>query len=121
MDLFARRLNAKASKYVSWKRDPYVYATDAFSLHWASFLNYAFPPFSLNRTTIEKFVEDRERGILIVPCWPMQTWWGRIVSLILCSLRFREKKDNLRYPGAPQGRDFVNKSPLVAFLFWPDH
>ena len=32
MDIFASRTNAKCKKYISWKRDPYVFNVDAFTI-----------------------------------------------------------------------------------------
>ena len=47
IDIFASRLNAQLERYVSWLPDPGAEAVDAFSLNWANFDFYAFPPFCL--------------------------------------------------------------------------
>ena len=56
---------------------------DAFSLDWSDFNFYAFPPFSLIGVVIEKIVEERAVGTLVVPWWTGQPWWGRLASLQL--------------------------------------
>lgn len=43
IDLFATRLNAKCSTYVSWNRDPTAFNVDAFTIDWSSYFFYAFP------------------------------------------------------------------------------
>lgn len=81
IDLFASRINTKCEKYVSWKRDPYAYDIDAFTLDWHSFYFYAFPPFSLVLKVLNKIIADRATGIVVVPHWPSQPWYPLFKSL----------------------------------------
>lgn len=37
IDLFATHINAKCKKYISWHRDPDMYAIDAFTTNWETF------------------------------------------------------------------------------------
>ena len=76
IDLFASRLNAQVEQFVSWRPDPDAVAVDAFSLDWAKFEFYAFPPFCLKTRCLQKVNFDRAEGILIVPDWPTQAWYG---------------------------------------------
>ena len=46
-DLFASRLSYQLDQFVSWRPDPLAIHTDAFTLDWATFRGYAFPPFAL--------------------------------------------------------------------------
>ena len=118
IDLFASRLNRKVNCYVSWMPDPNAYAIDAFMLDWSEFnCFYAFPPFSVVGRAIEKIVREEARGILVVPHWTSRPWWGRLESLKLRRLTFRERKGNLKASGNPNNVDFLSRSPLVAFLF----
>ena len=117
VDLFATRLNAKLPCYVSWQPDPKALAVDAFMLDWSELKFYAFPPFSLVGLVMEKILEDRATGVLIVPWWPTQPWWGRLASLGLRRLKFRPRKDNLLPSGKPDSLRFVGHSPLGAFRF----
>ncbi|XP_069106343.1 uncharacterized protein [Argopecten irradians] len=68
IDLFASRLNAQLSTYVSFLPDPTASAVDAFSLTWTiDHLYYAFPPFSLLGRVLQKLEEDGARMVLIAP------------------------------------------------------
>ena len=117
IDLFATRLNAKVECYVSWKPDPHAFAVDAFSLNWANSFFYAFPPFSCIGRAIQKILEEDAHGILVVPWWPGQPWWGRLIARGLRRIQFRRKKGNLQALGVPENADFLNRSPLGAFRF----
>ena len=117
IDLFASRLNRKTEKFVSWQPDPEAFAIDAFSFNWSDMFFYAFPPFSCVTQTIEKIVEEGASGILVVPWWPTQPWWGRLISLGLRHIRFRKSMDNLIPSGNPENAHFLNRAPLGAFRF----
>ena len=75
IDLFASRINKKCRKYISWHKDPYSIAVDAFTLSWKKYFFYAFPPFSIILKTLEKIRHERSRGIVVVPYWPEQSWF----------------------------------------------
>ena len=47
IDLFASQLNTKLDRYISWIPDPYCFEVDSFSVTWAEFSPYLFPPFSI--------------------------------------------------------------------------
>ena len=75
IDLFASRSNAKCPRYITWKNDPDAYAVDAFTISWKNKLFYAFPPFSLITKTMQKIINDKANGIVVVPYWPTQPWF----------------------------------------------
>lgn len=81
IDLFATRLNAKCQKYVSWKRDPEAFNIDAFTLDWSLLFFYAFPPFSLILKSLQKIINDKASGIMVVPYWPSQPWFPLFMKL----------------------------------------
>ena len=84
IDLFASRLNYKEPKYVSWKPDPLALFVDAFSRSWNDFNKfYAFPPFSLILSCIHKITTDKARGVLIIPLWPTQSWFPKILGMLV--------------------------------------
>ena len=43
VDIFALRLNNQLRKFISWRPDPFVWATDAFQTSWVHMVGYAFP------------------------------------------------------------------------------
>lgn len=83
VDLFASRINKKCSRYVSWHRDPDAMAVNAFTISWADFYFYAFPPFSVILKTLRKIVSDSATGIVVVPLWPTQPWYPLFKSLLI--------------------------------------
>ena len=120
VDLFASRLNRKLHNYVARYPDPDAMAIDAFCLDWSEFkCFYAFPPFSCAGLVIEKALEERATGILVVPHWPTRPWWGRLIALQLKRRTFRPRKNNLKPIGSPDNVPMLNRSPLAAFLFSP--
>ena len=55
IDLFASRLNAHITSYVSWQPAPSAKFIDALSISWRQFkLLYVFPPFSLISNCLQK-------------------------------------------------------------------
>lgn len=83
IDLFASRVNAKCIRYVSWKRDPYAYNVDAFTISWHNFFFYAFPPFAVILKVLQKIIGDRATGIVVVPYWESQPWYPLFKSLAI--------------------------------------
>ncbi|KAJ8954465.1 hypothetical protein NQ317_019464 [Molorchus minor] len=67
IDIFATSINTKCERYISWKRDPYAITTDAFTVCWNKEYFYAFPPFALVLRSIQKIINEKAEGILVVP------------------------------------------------------
>lgn len=83
IDLFASRLNNKCDVYAAWKPDPSALFIDAFSRNWSKFDQfYAFPPFSLILQCIQKISVDGARGTLVVPLWPTQPWFPKLMGIL---------------------------------------
>ena len=82
VDLFASRLNHQLQQYVFWKSDPGCIAVDAFSLNWHSYNFYAFPSFSLIARCLQKICVDKASGIIVVPLWPIQTWFSSLIQIL---------------------------------------
>ena len=117
IDLFASRLNKQIIRYVSWMPDPEAVAVDAFSMSWTNEYFYAFPPFSCIARCIRKILEDKATGLLVVPFWPTQPWWARLINLNLPYMQIRPKKFNLFPIGKPRTVEFLSKCPLGVFHF----
>ncbi|XP_071951900.1 uncharacterized protein [Antedon mediterranea] len=83
IDLFASRLNTQLPKYVSWYPDPGAIDVDAFSLNWNRLNFYAFPPFCVVGRCIQKIIKDKAEGILIVPNWPTQAWFAKLLKILI--------------------------------------
>ena len=81
-DLFASRLNFKVPQYVSWRPDPGAQFINAFLMNWKPHYFYAFPPFSLVATCMQKIEQDQSTGLLIVPLWTTQPWFTLLLNLL---------------------------------------
>ena len=82
IDLFASRLTFQLDQYVSWRPDPLAVHTDAFTLNWATFKGYAFPPFALIGRCLQQVKSQRvEHLVLVAPVWPAQTWYPLLLEL----------------------------------------
>lgn len=83
VDLFASRLNHQISCYVSWKPDPEASFIDAFSITWDKQFFYAFPPFSVIGQCLQKIQTDSAGGFMIVPMWPTQSWYPKLLHMFV--------------------------------------
>ena len=117
IDLFASRLNCQLSKFVSWTFDPQASYTDAFTISWAQFNPYIFPPFNLIGTIVQKILDDRvEKAILVVPFWPTQSWFSLLMSVLISfPARLPRHTDILRMPHTGDFHPFRNRLNLVLF------
>ncbi|XP_050292960.1 uncharacterized protein LOC126733621 isoform X1 [Anthonomus grandis grandis] len=82
IDLFASRINNKCKKYISWFPDPSSFSVDAFTISWTACYFYAFPPFSCIPRVLEKIIEEKALGIMVVPNWPSQPWFPIFQKLL---------------------------------------
>lgn len=115
LDLFASRLNAQVERYVSWKPDPSAEAVDAFTIDWHNEYFYAFPPFSLITKCLNKIETDRAEGIMIIPNWPTQPWFSRMLDLLVAEpLIFPNRRDVLVQPTTGEYHPLHNHLCLLA-------
>ena len=82
IDLFASNCNHKLSRYVSWMSDEGAEFCDAFSLDWAQFYAYAFPPFTLIGKVLRKVQLDGADMVIIVPEWRSQLWFAKLMLML---------------------------------------
>lgn len=83
IDLFATRINAQLDTFVSWKPDPDACHTNAFTMSWSRGLNYAFPPFSIIGSMLQKMLEDEATILVILPLWPTQVWFPKALQFLV--------------------------------------
>ena len=81
IDLFASRVNRQFLIYCSFNPDTDASCIDAFTLSWSYF--YCFPPFSCVLEVLQKIIQDKETGIMVVPMWPTQSWYPILTSLLV--------------------------------------
>lgn len=95
IDLFASRTNKKCERFVSWRPDPESAAVDAFTLDWANIYFYAFPPFSMILPMLQKIVQDKACGIVVVPLWKTQPWYPLFIRLLISTPLTLNPQSNL--------------------------
>lgn len=103
IDLFASRINHQFPTYVSYRPDPEALAIDAFSLDWSNLNFYAFPPFSVIPTVLNKLKSEGARGVCVLPDWPAQAWYPTALQLLKQKpVYLKARKDLLQLPSHPK-------------------
>ena len=82
IDLFASTLNFQLPKYCARCRDPQAWRVDALSFPWLGLPLYAFPPFSILPTVLEKIAREGADVALVAPFWPQRPWFLKLLSLL---------------------------------------
>ena len=114
IDLFASRINHKLDYFVSWHPEPGAWRHDAFSFPWTYIDFYIFPPFSVVGKVVSRALSMDTEGVIVVPDWPGQPWYSRLMNSSGRKLRFRKAKGNLIQHGSPNNPQQLNQCPLVA-------
>ena len=70
IDLFASTLNFQLPKYCARCRDPHAWKVDALSFRWSGLPLYAFPPFLILPTVLEKVAQEGADMALVAPFLP---------------------------------------------------
>lgn len=83
IDLFGSWINYQITPYIYYRADPAAFAINAFHTLWQHHLCYAFPPLSLITRVFQKIQEEKATGFPLFPKWPTQTWWPRLMQLLL--------------------------------------
>lgn len=118
IDLFASRLNAQLECYVSWFPDPEADYVDAFSLNWAQFKPYIFPPFKLMGKILNKIIDDKVPVALVVcPFWTKQPWFPLLLQcLISIPIRLPRHRDLVLLPHNQQHHPMGKNLSLIGVL-----
>ena len=114
LDLFASRLNAQLPDYVSWKPDPEARYVDAFTIEWSNIYFYAFPPFCLLPRCVQKIIQEKASGLLIIPLWPTKPVFSTVLHLLTDVPRVvKATKCNLVHPNLVGPHPLNNKLDLL--------
>ena len=82
IDLFATRVNTQCDAYFAWQPDPNALAFDAFLQDWNYKIMYAFPPFSVIGRFLQRLeTSSSEEVLAVLPLWPTQTWFARVLRM----------------------------------------
>ena len=106
IDLFASRLNCKVPRYCAWQPDPSAVFIDSLMMSsWENEFFYAFPPFSIIHLVIQKCIQDKAKGIILVPDWPSQAWYTVLNSIVIGDkFKFSVTNDELFLPFSSDSR-----------------
>ena len=115
VDLFASRINSQLDVYFSWHPDPSAVVTDAFTVHWADFYGYAFPPFRLLGRVLRKIIKDRATVLVVMPLWPTKPWFTIALSLLIATPRLISK-GSLYLPQDPLCRHPLDRTLVMGAL-----
>lgn len=103
IDLFASRLNKQFEVYCSYKPDPGASFINAFTISWSNRKFYSFPPFSCISKVIQKIIQDKATGVIVVPLWPSQAWYPLLFPLlVLPPVELSPSKNLLTLPASPE-------------------
>ena len=82
--------------FCAYQPDPLAHVIDAFTISWADFLGYAFPPFCILGKVLQKIVQDRAQTIVVAPEWPSKPWFTLFKKLCVSHIhRIYINDDNL--------------------------
>jgi ribonuclease HI len=82
LDVFASRTTARLPRYCTLdKNDGHAVAVDGLSVSWREEVVLLHPPPTLILQTIQKAIEERVTGVLIVPDWKGQIWSPLVAQL----------------------------------------
>ena len=82
IDLFATSLTKRLPLYMAPHSDPMSVATDSMLQSWSNMDGYAFPPFAMIRSVLNKVMESNNcKIILIAPWWPQREWFPDLQRL----------------------------------------
>ena len=81
IDLFATILNTQLGTFVSYRPDPNCVAVNSFLMNWGKEKFYSFPPFACLSKTLQKICQDKAKGILIAPDWPLEPFYPRLIEM----------------------------------------
>lgn len=81
VDLFASSQNHQIIPYVSYLPDDKALAINAFSINWANYFSYIFPPFSCYGVILQKLEEEQADAVMIAPIFSTQPWFPKLLQL----------------------------------------
>ena len=117
LDLFATRLNNRLPVFVSPMADPLAVDVYAMSMSWKGMYAYAFPPFVMLGRVLEKVLKDHPcEMILVAPKWPNQSWYARLLELLVDSHLVLPLREDLLFQ--PHNHQRHRSLPAVCLHAW---
>ena len=117
MDLFVSTLNFQLPKYCARYKDPQTWKVDALSFRWSGLPLYAFPPFSILPTVLEKIAQEGADVALVAPFWPQRPWFPNLLSLLAGRPRILPLQKDLVFQ--PMSRQPHPRLESLHLSLWP--
>ena len=109
-------LSHQCPVYVAYRPDPEALAINSFTLSWSGIQFYAFPPFCIISSILQKTTKDKAQGVVVVPYWPNQPWFPRLASMLTSEpVLLSAREDMLQLPVDLMAKHHLRKH--CAFLF----
>ena len=96
MDRMASRANRQVQRFSSVSSvDPDAESFSAFATDWAvsptgeQEISYCFPPFSFIPRVLEHVQQCKAKAVIIVPEWPSQAWWVKMMQMSVGCAQFQ--------------------------------
>jgi len=114
IDRFANMGNHVLPRYNSRFMDPLCCGVDALAQSdWECENNYVNPPFRLLSQVLDKIILSKSRATVIAPFWPGQTWFRKLMDLVVCPpIRIP------KVPGAIQKKVMSGQAEPMKNLRW---
>jgi hypothetical protein len=79
-DLFASHESRQTHRFYSFFWTPGNSGVDAFTQLWGAG-SFAFPPYKLISRVLDEAKRQKSQGLcLIIPHWPLATWWNKLTE-----------------------------------------
>ena len=88
---------------------------DAMSISCENQFVYLFPPFNMIRPVLNKISLESTKALVIVPMWPTQSWFNKLLKLAVEKPMIIESK-YLRLPGTNQKHPLYPTLRLLALM-----
>ena len=88
-----------------------------YSCCWSNEIFYAFPPFAITSKVLSKIEAEMATGVLIVPLFTTQSWFTRLLRLLIHEpLLFLKSKTALYFPCRRKTMPTLPNVALIACL-----
>ena len=116
-DLFASRLAKQLLRFFSWRPDPEVERTNAFSQNWLIARCYANSPWCLIPYCLSQARQQMARMVIITILWNSQPWFPTILGLLEDFPRLLPARANLVI--FPTDQEFIMKQGVSELVTRP--
>ena len=103
--------------YCARCRVPTAWRVDALSFWWSGLPLYAFPPFSILPTVLEKVAQEGADLALVASFWPQRPWFLKLLSLLAGQPRVLPLQKDLVYQ--PMSRQPYPRLESLHLSLWP--